>query len=155
MLICSVVSNALWPHGLQLTRLLCPWNFPGENTGVSCHFLLQRIFPTQGLNPCLLLCIAGGFLNNVPPLNLCIVVNSDKYYGEKFSMGRRRTGFSTWLSGKESACQWRRRGFDPWVRKIPWRRKWQPTPVFLPQNPENKGAWRATIHRVVKELYTT
>ena len=36
------------------------------------------------------------------------------------------------LSGKESACQCRRHGFDPWVRKIPWRRKWQPTPVFLP-----------------------
>ena len=36
------------------------------------------------------------------------------------------------LSGKESACQCRRLGFDPWVRKIPWRRKWQPTPVFLP-----------------------
>ena len=36
---------------------------------------------------------------------------------------------------KESACQCRRHrryGFDPWVRKIPWRRKWQPTPVFLP-----------------------
>ena len=37
-----------------------------------------------------------------------------------------------WLSGKESACQCRRHGFDPWVRKILWRRKWQPTPVFLP-----------------------
>ena len=37
-----------------------------------------------------------------------------------------------WLSGKESACQRRRCGFDPWVEKIPWRRKWQPTPVFLP-----------------------
>ena len=37
-----------------------------------------------------------------------------------------------WLSGKESACQCRRPGFDPWVRKSPWRRKWQPTPVFLP-----------------------
>ena len=39
------------------------------------------------------------------------------------------------LSGKESVCQRRRhRGlrFDPWVRKIPWRRAWQPTPVFLP-----------------------
>ena len=36
------------------------------------------------------------------------------------------------LSGKESACQFRRCGFDPWVGKIPWRRKWQPTPVFLP-----------------------
>ena len=35
-------------------RLLCPWDFPGKNTGVSCHFPLQGIFPTQGLNPCLL-----------------------------------------------------------------------------------------------------
>ena len=37
-----------------------------------------------------------------------------------------------WLSGKESICQCRRPKFDPWVGKIPWRRKWQPTPVFLP-----------------------
>ena len=36
-----------------------------------------------------------------------------------------------WLSGKESACQCRRCGFSPWVRKIPWRRKWQPTSLFL------------------------
>ena len=43
-------------HGLQLTRLLCPWDFPGKDTGVSCHFLLQGIFPTQGLNPGLLHC---------------------------------------------------------------------------------------------------
>ena len=35
-------------------------------------------------------------------------------------------------SGKESACQCRRWGFNPWVMKIPWRRKWQPTPIFLP-----------------------
>ena len=34
-------------------------------------------------------------------------------------------------SGKEPACQCRRPGFNPWARKIPWRRKWQPTPVFL------------------------
>ena len=32
----------------------CPWDFPGKNTGVGCHFLLQGIFPTQGLNLCLL-----------------------------------------------------------------------------------------------------
>ena len=37
-----------------------------------------------------------------------------------------------WFSGKESVCQCRRHRFDPQVRKIPWRRKWQPTPVFLP-----------------------
>ena len=36
------------------TRLLCLWNSPGKNTRVSCHSFLQGIFPTQGLNPCLL-----------------------------------------------------------------------------------------------------
>ena len=44
-------------------------------------------------------------------------------------------GFTSGASGKEHACQCRRckrHGFDHWVRKIPWRRKWQPTAVFLP-----------------------
>ena len=41
-------------------------------------------------------------------------------------------GFPGGSDGKESACQWRRLRFDPWVRKIPWRREWQPTPVLLP-----------------------
>ena len=41
-------------------------------------------------------------------------------------------GLSRWCSGKESTWQYRRWRFDPWVRKIPWRRKWQLTPVFLP-----------------------
>ena len=44
-------------------------------------------------------------------------------------------GFPGGAVGKEPACQCRRYttcGFDPWVRKIPWRRAWQPTPVFLP-----------------------
>ena len=38
----------------QPTRLLCPWHFPDKNTRVGCHFLLQGIFPNQGLNPHLL-----------------------------------------------------------------------------------------------------
>ena len=44
-------------------------------------------------------------------------------------------GLPRWCNGKESACpcrRWERWGFNPWVRKIPWIRKWQPTPVFLP-----------------------
>ena len=41
-------------------------------------------------------------------------------------------------------------GFDPWVRKAPWSRKWQPTPVFWPVNPMDRGAWWATGHRVTK-----
>ena len=39
--------NSLWPRGLQPARLLCPWDFPGKNTGADCHFLLQGIFSTQ------------------------------------------------------------------------------------------------------------
>ena len=47
---CSVAKLCLilQPHGLQHATLLCPWDFPGKNTGVGCHFLLQGIFLTQG-----------------------------------------------------------------------------------------------------------
>ena len=44
-------------------------------------------------------------------------------------------GFPCGTSGKEPTCQYRRhkrQGFDPWVGKVPWRRAWQPTPIFLP-----------------------
>ena len=47
-------SNLLLSHGLWPTRLHCPWEFSGKNTGVDCHFLLQRIFLIQASNPFLL-----------------------------------------------------------------------------------------------------
>ena len=47
---CSVMFNSLQPYELQPTRLICPWDSPGKNTGVSCHALLQGIFLTQGSN---------------------------------------------------------------------------------------------------------
>ena len=50
-----------------------------------------------------------------------------------------------WFSGKEAACQCRSSRFDPWVRKIPRRRKWLPIPVFLPRNPLDRGAWQTTV----------
>ena len=69
----------------------------------------------------------------------------------------------TWLSdwttattggarGKESPCQYRRHKrhrFNPWVRKIPWRRAWQPSPVLLPGE-FYRGAYGATVHGVAK-----
>ena len=64
-------------------------------------------------------------------------------------------GLPWWLSGKESACQCRRCGFNPWVGKIPWRRQWQPTPVFLPGK---SHGWRSLVGyspRGHKELDTT
>ena len=55
--ICQSVSQlcpTLKPQGLGPTKLLYPWDFPDKNTGAGCHFLLQGIFPTLRLNPCLL-----------------------------------------------------------------------------------------------------
>ena len=54
---------------------------------------------------------------------------------------------------KEPACQCRRHkrhSFGIWVGKIPWRRAWQPTPVFLPGESHGRGAWWAIVHRVAK-----
>ena len=56
---CSVVSDSLGPHGLLPARLLRPWNFPGKNTEVSFHFLLQGDLSDpgiRGLNSGLLHC---------------------------------------------------------------------------------------------------
>ena len=50
------MSDSVWPYGLQPTKLLCPWDSPGKNTGMGSHFLLQGIFMAQGLNPCFLHC---------------------------------------------------------------------------------------------------
>ena len=55
MLSYTVMFDALQAHELQPAKLLCPWDSPGKNTGVGCHFLPQGIFRTQGSNLPLLL----------------------------------------------------------------------------------------------------
>ena len=57
------MSNSVWPHRLHTARLFCPWDSPGKNTVVGCHFLLQGIFLTQRSNPGVscLPALAGGF----------------------------------------------------------------------------------------------
>ena len=62
----SVMSDSLWPHGLKPTRLPCPWDFPGKNTGVGYHFLLQGSHPPRGWT--CISCIANGFFTTEPPL---------------------------------------------------------------------------------------
>ena len=69
---CSVVSDPQWPHGLQPSRLLHPWDFPGKSTGVGCHCLLQ----------CLVQCLAkarpqwlsGAIFYTVHTRSFCIMV---------------------------------------------------------------------------------
>ena len=78
-------------------------------------------------------------------------------------------GLPSWHSGKESAgqCQCRRPGrlgVDPWVGKIPWRRRWQPTPVFLPGESQGqrslaghspRGRTALTIHAPTHKRHVT
>ena len=57
---CAWLLSGVWLLATPWTvasRLLCPWDSPGKNTGVGCHALLQGIFPTQGSNPSLFSCI--------------------------------------------------------------------------------------------------
>ena len=62
-------------------------------------------------------------------------------------------GFPGGASGKEPACQCRRHKrhrFNPWVRKIPWRRAWKPTLVSCLENPMDRGVWWPTVHGATK-----
>ena len=66
----------------------------------------------------------------------------------EFNVTKHPFGLSRWHNGKESTCPCRRHGrcrFDSWVRKIPWRRKWQPTLVSYLKYPMDREAWRGTV----------
>ena len=51
-----------------------------------------------------------------------------------------RVRLPRWLNDQQSTCQCRKYEFDPWLRKISWRRTWQPTPVFLPGKSYGQGS---------------
>ena len=51
-----------------------------------------------------------------------------------------------WERTRLAIQELKRPGFNPWIRKIPWRRKWHPTPVFLPGNPMDRGDWWAPFY---------
>ena len=107
-----------------------PWDSPGKNTGVGCHFLLQCMkvkSESEVAQSCptlrdLLDCsLPGSSIHGIFQARIL------EWGAIAFSIGG--TG------GKESTyqcrrCHWHR--FDPWIRKLQWSRKWQPTPVFLP-----------------------
>ena len=113
------------------------WNSPGESTGVDSHFLLQRIFLNQGLNPGLLHCrwILYHLSHRGSPHFSYLFKGSVSKYSHILEHWGPWRGFPNSTSGKEPACLCKRHNrlrFQPWVRKIPWRRAWQPTPIFLP-----------------------
>ena len=113
-------------------RLLCPWDSPGKNSGVGCPTLLWG-FSQPGIEPVFLLQLLhwqGSSVPPAPPGKPCIIPHTILQICIHTHMG-----FPGGVSGKEPTCQCRRHkrpGFNPWFRKIPWKRAWQSTPVFLP-----------------------
>ena len=65
---------------------------------------------------------------NIPAFSGEQVSNEFSFIGQVCLM----MGLACWFSCKEPVCQCRTHGLDPWVEKIPWSRKWEPTPGFLP-----------------------
>jgi len=64
-------------------------------------------------------------------------------------------GKRIWLKGKKICLPSRRHGFDPWVRKVPWRRKWHPTPVFLSGKSHGRSSLAGYSPQGDEELDTT
>ena len=73
----------------------------------------------------------------------------------RFKGSKKKTVLHQGLSRKEPTRQWRRCGFDPWVREIPWRRKWHPTPVLLPGKSQEQRSLAGYSPRGRKESDTT
>ena len=67
--VCACMLSHVWLLDLQPARLLCPWNSPGKNTGLGCHFPLQGNLPDPTIKPASLAfpALAGGFFTTAPP----------------------------------------------------------------------------------------
>ena len=87
----------------------------------------------------------------------CLDVAGIRMFGSSLgiSLFLDQDGMPWGLNGEESACQRRRRGFDPWAEKTPWRREWKSTPVFMPGRAQGQRSLVGTVHGVAKEADTT
>ena len=148
------MSDSLRPHRRQPTRLPRPWDSPGKNIGVGCHFLLQcRKVKSESevTQSCSTLhdpmdcsppgsSVHGIFQARVLEWGAIAFSHSNASTSQFYTLSR----LPWWLRQQRIHLQYRRPGFDSWVGKIPWRREWQPTPAM------DRGAWQATVHRVAK-----
>ena len=116
-------------HGRRSLVGCSPWGHEESDTTEWLHFHFS------------LSCIGEGSGN---PLQCsCLENPRDRgaWWAAVYGVAQSRTRLkrlSSSSSGKEFSCQCRRCGFDSWSEKVPWRRKWQPTPVFLPGKPHGQ-----------------
>ena len=104
-----------------------------SSCGKTCLFLLQVYTHMQAWQTCISICGNRQTLcwKSLPLWKVELEFLEQTLFYFKLCC-KPMPGFPGGLVVKESSCQYRRLGFDPGVRKIPWRRKWQPTPIFFP-----------------------
>ena len=95
----------------------------------------------KGLGACQIIPVSEGSSHTALFCNGPISSRLTKILSSKFPGGS---------DSKESACSVGRWGFNPWVGKRPWRRKWPPTPVLLPGKSQGQRSLQATVHAVSK-----
>ena len=156
------MSDSVLPHRRQPTRLPHPWDSPGKNTGVGCHFLLQCMKVKNESEVAQSCPTLSDPMDYSPPgssIHGIFQARVLEWGAIAFSWEQSRAldfpllqlvAFLGGASGKEPACQCRRHEFDPWVRKICWRREWQPTPVFLSGKPHGPRSLAGYSPRVAK-----
>ena len=134
------VSSSFRPHGL--------YSIAGQTTGVASLSLLQG---RQGLNPCLPHC--RQILYRLSHQGIPRILEWVAYpFSSVSSRLRNQTGVSC-IAGRFfnqlSFQPSRRHGLNLWVRKIPWRRKWQPIPIFLPRTFHRQRSLQATVYEII------
>ena len=145
--------------------------FPGKNTGVGWHFLLQGISLAQGLNWRLLLGRRILYFWAIRKAFKYLFVNKIYLFLYKWSKLKKTCFTSPYFLSPVSrlyplkerikwddfpwCLQHRRPVFNPWVRKISWRRKWQPTPIILPGKSHGRRSLVGYIPWSHKESDTT
>ena len=145
------MSDSVRSHRRQPTRLCRLWDSPGKNSGVGCHFLLQKSCTEVDDNL--------GFTRKGEPLKWdrkqtkIVTVEEGWCYRIKDLRGLKTTrGFQDSSSDTLPAnSEDMRRGFDPRVGKVPWRREWQSTTVIawrIPCTEESGGLQSVGLQRV-------
>ena len=124
------MSDSVRPHKRQPTRLPCPWDSPGKNTGVGCHFLLQSMKVKSESE------VTQSCPTPSDPMDCILPGSSVHGIFQARVLERVAIAFS------------RRLRFNPTVRKIPWRGNGNPFQYSCLQNSMDRGAWWATIHVV-------
>ena len=135
----SVVSDSLRPHGLQPTRLLCPWDFPGKSTGVGCHRLLQWIVWTQLKMTTAARAKQALILKETHRLSICLRVAAELIHSVNIYWG-----LPQWLSDEESAKNAEDAGSIPGSGRFPGENgKW----YSCLGNPMDRRAWSMGLQK--------